>query len=872
MIDGLLDTLDGEPSFKYFTLDGQTIVLEDYLEIRPENRQRLAAHIRNGRILIGPWYVLPDEFLVSGESLVRNLLLGRLIAEQYGGVMPVGYLPDTFGHPSQIPQIFQGFGLDNAIIYRGVQTVSSEFLWEAPDGTAVLAVFLPGGYCNAMQLTSAPQRFIENVEHLVAKIKAMATTDHILLMNGCDHLAPRHEIERIITQANQRLDNGVRLKQGTLPEYVERVKAANPKLETIRGEFRKPCPGRVTPGVISTRMYLKIENFRSFTALEKYAEPISALAWLLGEPYPHAFLWQAWKYLLQNHPHDSICGCSVDAVHRDMLSRFRWVQEIAEEVIYRGIDRLASAVDASALGDDAAFVAFNPLGQPRRDVCQHYVDFLELGQEFHVRNHLGEVVPHQVISRKRVSLFYDPVRGRVELEGRQKPAMLAAPQSEVRQILADDVSHQWRGEELELLVLPGDLPACGYTTYSIHLQNGEAPTTDLKTGADYLENDLVKVAVNRNGSIDIVDKRNNTIYSQLNLLEDKGDCGDEYTHCPPEQDIVTSTAEFEPHIRLVEDGPVRATFEIEATVLLPKRLNEDRLCRTEDRVGCPLVTRVSLTAGNPRVEVRVELVNLAEDNVLRVIFPTPIQTDRSNALGQFEVVSRPVRLPQEELERAPGPDEETAVNTYPHHAFVDVNDGARGLAILSRGLTEYEVIPGAEGVTVALTLLRSVGWLSRPDLQTRFGNAGPGLPTPDAQCLGRHVFEYAILPHAGTWFTANVHQEAERYVAPPLCTVVRGEGGRMPLAQGFVTVEPDDLTMSALKKAEGEGALILRLYNPTANPVHASVRLSAILKEARFVNLAERDLGLAPLCVDRHNTINFHMRGYEICSIKLVKQ
>jgi hypothetical protein len=205
LIDGLLEILDTEPTYRYFTLDGQTIVLEDYLEVRPENRERLAKYIREGRILIGPWYVLPDEFLVSAESLVRNLLLGHIMAESYGGVMPVGYLPDTFGHPAQIPQILRGFGLDNAIIYRGLAPERSEFLWEAPDGSAVLAVYLPGGYCNAMQLTAAPWRFLDRLPEIIGKVKAMATTDNLLLMNGCDHLPARREIEEIIAQANQRL-------------------------------------------------------------------------------------------------------------------------------------------------------------------------------------------------------------------------------------------------------------------------------------------------------------------------------------------------------------------------------------------------------------------------------------------------------------------------------------------------------------------------------------------------------------------------------------------------------------------------------------------------------------------------------------------
>ncbi len=488
-----------------------------------------------------------------------------------------------------------------------------------------------------------------------------------------------------------------------------------------------------------------------------------------------------------------------------------------------------------------------------------------------MRNHRGEVVPHQVINRKRVSMFYNPLVGRVELEGRQKPCMIAAPKSEVYTIVEQAVSRQWRGEEIELLVLPGPMPPCGFTTYSIVQGPSEPAQTDLRIGDDYLENDLIKVAVRSDVALDIVDKRTDTVYSHLNLFEDRGDCGDEYTYCPPEEDVVATSREFQPKIRLVENGPVRGTFEIETVALLPKALGEDRVCRSQERVGCPMTTRVSLVAGSSRVEVHVELMNLAQDNVLRVLFPTPIRTDWSNALGQFEVVKRPVGLPKEELERTPGPDEEVAVNTYPHHAFVDVNDGARGLAILSRGLTEYEVMPGTEGVTIALTLLRSVGWLSRSDLQTRYGHAGPGLPTPDAQCLGTHVFEYAILPHAGTWFTSDVQHEADRYAAPTVSTLVHSENGSLPGELGFITVEPSDLVMSALKKAESEDALILRLFNATANTVQAKVRLNYAFKEARLVNLAEDDIESAPLSVDNADTIKLEMRGYQICSIKFVK-
>lgn len=871
LIDALLDILDSEPGFRYFTLDGQTVILEDYLEIRPESRERLERHIRAGRILIGPWYVLPDEFLVSPESLLRNLLLGRLIAQPFGGAMPVGYLPDTFGHPAQMPQILQGFDLDSAVIYRGVQTDVAEFLWRAPDGSTVLAAYLPGGYCNAMQLTAAPHRFLERLPEIVSSVRAMTTNGTILLMNGCDHLLPRRDIQKTIDEANRRLNDGVWLEQGTLPQYVERIKAAGAHLKTIEGEFRQPKPARVTPGVISSRMYLKLENFRSYTLLEKYAEPLAALASILGHPYPRAFLWQAWRYLLQNHPHDSICGCSVDAVHQDMLARFRWTQEIALDLCYQSLAALASHVNASTTGDRAAFIVVNPLPQTRSDYVSHYLNFLQPNVEFHIRNCRGEVVPHQVLHRKPQTMFYDPYMRRVELDGKQKPASVAASKAEMLALAEAGVWRQWAGEEVEVLIQAGTIPAGGYTTLTVCPEPHEMPRTDLSVGPDYLENSLLLVAINDDGSLDILDKRTQTRYPNLNLLEDRGDRGDEYNYCPPEHDEPGRCQRAAPTIRLVESGPIRATFEIRSDVLLPKRLSDDRQCRSRELVACPVTMRVSLAASSPRVEVSLSLTNLAEDNILRVVFPTPIHTDCSHALGQFEVVTRPVSSTHD-VPPTLGPDEEAAVTTFPHHAFVDVHDGTVGLAILSRGLTEYEVTPGDAGVTIALTLLRSVGWLSRGDLSTRFGHAGPGLPTPDAQCLGSHTFEYTILPHRGSWIDAHIPAEANRYIAPAKCAAIRIFDGHLPPEFSFIAVEPQDLVFSALKKAEADDDLILRFYNPTADAIQARLTLARPLNDVRLVNLGERELDAKPLARDESNTFHLEVRPYKICSVKLRKR
>ena len=878
LVDSLLEILDSEPTFEYFTLDGQTIVLEDYLEIRPENRDWIDKHVRQGRLLIGPWYVLPDEFLVSAESLVRNLLLGHRIAKEHGGVMGVGYLPDTFGHPAQIPQILRGFGIDSAVIYRGVQTSTSEFMWESPDGSRVLTVFLPGGYCNAMQLTTAPSRFLDRLGEILGSVQGLATTDTVLLMNGCDHLPPRRETASIIDQANRRLgngveleNNGVRLRQGTLPQYVQRIKEANPSLPTLRGEFRKPRPGRITPGVISARMYLKQENFRSTNALERYAEPLSTIAWLLGQRYQGAFLWQAWKYLLQNHPHDSICGCSVDAVHQDMMARFRWTQQIASDLIQRGMDALSSNVASLNGRSEAGLLVFNPLGHSRRDYVHHYVNFLSTGQRFVIRDQEGKVLPHQEIARRPVTMHYEPLPGRVELEGKQKPSMVVEPPSAMDQILSDGAWRQWKGEEIELLIAPESLPPCGYTSLRVSPQESQpAVESDIVIGQDYLENHAVRVGINCDGTFDLLDKQTNVVYRHLNTFQDVGDVGDEYTYCPPPADTVVTSRGCCATFSLVEAGPVRAAFRIELQLNVPRALGTGRACRSQECVPCSVTTTVSISAHSRRVEVQTTVENAAEDNLLRVLFPTPVQTQWSYSQGQFEVVKRPVAVEHSELVRAPGPDEESAVGSFPQRAFVDVNDGEFGLAVLNRGLTEYEVLPGEQGVTVALTLLRSVGWLSRGDLATRYGNAGPSLPTPEAQCLGRFTFEYAVVPHSGTWYTAGIHQEAERYVAPPIATTLKMSGGSLPSEFSFFSIAPEELVLSALKKAESEEAVILRLYNTIASSVEARVRAGRRLHQAKLCDLAEQDVDQEELRHDEDGSLTFPVKGFQIRTLKLV--
>src|SRR6266849_7414951 len=392
-VDKLLDILERDPDFSHFMLDGQTIVLDDYLEARPEQEERLKKHTRSGRITVGPWYVQPDEFLVSGESLIRNLQTGLKRAAEFGEPMRVGYVPDCFGHIAQLPQILKGVRIDNAVFWRGVgsEARASEFYWTAPDGTSTLVLHLADrrGYSNARDMPLKPDEFVTYVELLIPPLLAKAATNTLLFMNGSDHLEPQDGLPATIKAANEHLAHidptivgtrfiasstiasstiasstiasstiassyqGIQLCIGTLPQYVAAVQAylarvGTGSLQTLSGEMRSGQYSHLLPSVLSTRMWIKQHNTEIEHLRERWLEPITAWASKLGATYPAGLIRQAWKLLLQNHPHDSICGCSIDQVHRENSARFAQSQQIGEQLVIEALQYLANSTDTRA--------------------------------------------------------------------------------------------------------------------------------------------------------------------------------------------------------------------------------------------------------------------------------------------------------------------------------------------------------------------------------------------------------------------------------------------------------------------------------------------------------------------------------------------
>ena len=900
LVDKLLDLLETNPDYKYFMLDGQTIILDDYLEIRPEQRATLAAYIGAGRLQIGPWHILPDEFLVSPESTIRNLLVGAATCAQFGKRMDVGNIPDPFGHISQMPQILRGFDIDAMTFWRGVSGVQNEFRWAAPDGTDILVIHQQHGYGNAADMPNDPDMFVGRTKHIVEQLTPTATTPHLLAMNGSDHLEPQPELPRLLETADAALPN-VDIRHGTLPQFVAAVRAAAPELETHSGEMRDPAKAPLLPGVLSARMWIKQRNHASETLLTHWAEPASALAELAQAPLAltgqSALVKRAWRYLLENHPHDSICGCSIDQVHREMAIRFDWVDQIGEELTARSLQALADVVDAP---DGPAVVVFNPTTQPRTDVVDTRIPIPEDAVAVMLESSDGQTLIPRLDARKREVLwdFEVPAEQMKEMIGYLSGNRLMSDDlHEIHTALTDgtlnleikvgqgeapDPEGLQRGRNelyalidsdevrmVHVVVHRGDLADCtftaeavpglGYRSYRIVPTDAAAPD-DPSGDGHTIENEHVRVEVGEDGTFSLMDKATGTLYEGLNRFVDVGDRGDEYNFCPVESDVTVAAPIAPPEVRRIANGSIRQTLEVAQVYRIPVGLGETRLERSTETVDLPVTSRISLISGVPRVEIETTVDNAATDHRLRAHFAVPARVDSFDAEGHMDVITRDLDLPTETDDWVEQP-----IGTHPQRTWSDVSDGETGLLLANRGLPEVEVLRTETGSELALTLLRCVGWLSRGDLAVRQGHAGPGLPTPEAQCQGSHTFHYALVPHRGNW--SQAYAQAHAFSAPFRAATTGAHAGTLPPTVSFIEVAPAALVVSAVKEAEDGEGLIVRLWNIQAEACQATIRFWQPPAAVMRCNLAERVL--ETLAITEDDTVGVSVGGREIVTLRV---
>lgn len=884
LMDTLLDTLDSDPDYKYFHLDGQTIVIEDYLQVRPSQRERLERYIKEGRIQIGPWYVLQDEFLTSSEANIRNLLTGHKDAKQYGVISKTGYFPDSFGNMGQAPQILEQADIQNAVFGRGVKPTGfnnmvgeadtyespySEMYWEAPDGSKVLGILFANWYCNGMEVPVEADDAKAYWDKNLKNAEEFASTPHLLFMNGCDHQPIQTDLSDAIKTASI-LYPDIEFKHSNFDEYIADVAETVPTdLTVIKGELRSQhTDGWGTlVNTASARIYLKQMNQQAQTLLEKVAEPLAVFAHLdANASYPHDELTYAWKTLMQNHPHDSICGCSVDEVHQEMETRFLKSRNVAEVLIKEATAKLVKQIDT--LGVDAwsesdvnanadiviPFTVFNTTGWRRTGAVEVELEIAKkyfsegpaphlLAQElkkedlghYVIKDEQGDIIPAE-IQDLGVHFGYD------------------LPKDRFRQ--------PYMARKLKITLLASDVPALGYKVYACQQVISDLTslseaieTKSVHVEGHTMENDKLAVTVEQNGTLTLLDKQSGHVYEGLNAFENSGDIGNEYVYRQPDGEVAITTEGLQAQITVVEQNAVRAVIEARLEWEIPVSANEifaqekqefvpfrERTAvRTTETVPFVITTRYTLEGNSDMVKVETRFNNQAKDHRLRALFPTGVNSAYHYADSIFEVAKRDTQPAKEWINPS---------NCQHQGAFVSVHEQNRGLTIANKGLQEYEVLQGEEN-SIAVTLLRAVSEL---------GDWGV-FETPEAQCLGEQVVEYAIIPHAEDGIASGSYVSAYQFQIPWTVVQTELQHGKLPTTYSWLKWNEEEtaLAFSTIKLSEQTSDVIARFYNLGAKAVTLTAELPRGTGEFYNSDVLER----------RHELVDTS-KDYEVAPYKIV--
>ena len=882
LVDRVLDMLEADPDFA-FTLDGQLATIDDYLAIRPEQADRIRSHVVSGRLAIGPWQILMDEFLVSGETLVRNLEMGWKRAEDFGGPMRVGYLPDMFGHVAQMPQILRRAGAADAVVWRGVPASIDRhaFRWESPDGSWVRAEYLAAGYGNAAGLFAVPDGLEAAAARLADWARPWFGNDPLLAMYGTDHAAPVPELAGLVSRLNE-IQDASQMRIGTLAQYLDAAPPLPTDAPCWRGEMRSGARANVLMGVSSARIDIKQAAGRAERLLERYAEPLSALH-VGRDAWPEPFLHLAWGKVIENSAHDSICGCSIDAVVAQVLVRYAEAEQIASTLARRAAASLAASVPRGAVA------VTNPSPFRRSGHVEVELAVPDEWQSVALELADGRRVATQELARKEPLLLDADLRGDqvddlfrrfhgreifdhawngYRIEGRRlilevddepDPEWLDVDglRAEVTAALRAAPTDTWRvrivARPRRRLAASIPAPALGWTA-ARPVEGAGVTDQAVRVTSDgrAISNGLVSVTISADGTLRI-EAADGTIAEGIGRMEDGGDFGDSYNYAPPASDTVVAEPR-EVRVRADLSGPVRGRVVVDRAYDWPSGVERDGSARTTETVPTDVRMEVELHAGERFVRIMLAFENRSDDHRVRFAAPLPRPADRSHAEGQFAVVERGLM--------GEGGYHEEPLATYPAHGWVD----GGGLAILLDHVAEYELTD--RGRAVALTVLRSTGLISRNANPYRQDPAGPELPIPSAQMRGPWTFGFGLLVHADEWRAAGVPLAAELY--RHAFTVAHGSAkpdAAWPPehagADGLALEGEAGVGLTALRR-RAEGWLEARVVNLAGRP--SSVTLRGELTAARDASI-RGEPGPALEVVD--GTLRLELGPAEIRTVQL---
>lgn len=863
LMDRLLVILDRHPDYT-FHLDAQTVVLEDYLAVRPDKKELLRHYISNRRIMVGPWYLQNDFYLTSGEATIRNLLEGAKLTREFGGISKAGYAADQFGNPDQLPQILNNFGINNFIFGRGIakytlspegkaipQPTPTEFIWRGADGTEVLAIHMRHWYNNAQRFSSDTTRAYKYLKQIEADFENEYTlTPYLLLMNGVDHLEAQPDILEITDAVQKELPDGQQFLQYNLDDYVADVEnyinRHDIHPEVVEGELRQSYDIVVLQGTLSSRHYLKIQNTEAQILLENRLEPLYSMMELAGMKgiTPKDRLVYTWKNLLRNHPHDSICGCSHDAVHAHMENRYAEIFEFAGEQLSRAMLTAGEHTIASRNGGQRDYVitvantqAFPLSGVVTVRIRLATADDME---SFRLLDADGREVPFRLLSKKKTETnVYSPINlpGKVEV---------------------------W---EQEISFDAGNVAPYAFKTFLI-VKADQIPALAVpveQREKNSIHNDFLQLSFTDDGRLSLTDLRNGRTIHDFLDVEDISDRGNAYTFLPGDS-APLNLRDFAVTCCVSEANELSSAVTMHIDLTLPVAYDFEK----EERIGSAhssLDLTLRLVKNEPYLHLDYNLDNHSSDHRLRLLFHGDLQSERAYADIPFEIVSH------KKEDFYPG----TPACLSPNASFAAIQDGDKGMAVLTVGAHEYEhVAPD----TLAFTILRATGTIDNTGTENWL--------VPANQCLRRMSGRMAFCPFTGDLISARIPQLSLAFRAPLLagfsaCDTRKFAGGRpcvqdtdiheyfyLPDAYPTVSiadnasplgVEGEGVVVTALKKSEDESGIILRLVNLSPSSTEVKITHHGRIFRTNMDEVSRSILG--------RGSVSLPMRSNEILTLFL---
>ena len=840
----VLNTLENDPEFKYFMVDAQGSLLDDYIKWRPQDKERISKLVNDGRLVIGPWYTQTDQLVISGESIVRNMYYGMKRCESFGKYMNVGYVPDSFGQSGNMPQIYRQFGIEDTLFWRGVSddmVKHTDYNWRGDDGSVVFTTQIPFGYYIGGNIPEEPE---ENEEfwqkECLEKAGGRSATRHIYFPNGFDQAPVRTNLPQLVKERNEK-DPENEYVISCIEDYIKDVKSENPELEEVQGELVIAKHMRIHKSIFSSRSDLKVMNTQIQNYVTNVMEPLLTISYNLGNEYPHEAVAEIWKLLFENAAHDSIGSCISDTANEDVYVRYKQARDIAVNLVELHSRLIATNVKNDA---DMTFTAINTLPQKRKDtvIVKTYVP----GGKFAIIDEKGNDVDYTIIKSRDLTdyvlsqtIMLDPSR---------------------KFYVPDQVL------EVTMAIKANDVPALGYVQYSIDTQkDSHKETADKKV----LENKYYTIEVEENGSLTIVDKANNVTYKNQGILVENGDDGDSFNYSPPRKDMEVFSNESKCTVK-ISGSDIYDQAEIHFDMVVPADLDE----RAEGKVSVTMLVdmTVALRKDSKVIDFNVKVDNKGLSHRLCVLFDSQIVSAFNYADQQFGLIKRPnyyekeMKLYMESMnnktEKKAGIQElanwandqstwqEPPISIEPTQSYVSLTDGKTGIAVIPQGVREYEVLDDSK---IRLTLFRTYGFMGKENLIYRPGRASGEriIKTPAAQLLKEMEFNFGFTSYAGDINDSDIDTLAKQYNTNlEVYTYAEFLNGRLIFSQREIEGQnakihslfetEGNLVVSAVKKAEEDDGYIIRLYNGKDHKdLDDKIKFNFDIKEAYYTNLKE---------------------------------